>query len=127
MLKAAVEEERKAQETKRFVEEKENTEEETKMDKRKEVKRRTALLHIPIEKDEIAGRPFLVGDVEGSLHQQCFGPQVKTCGHIAIAYAGELGKLRWKNVKPAFLELKRGREEWSSDEDFEPEKKKTRR
>ena len=82
-------------------------------------KQRIALFHIPIEKGEIAGDPFLVRNMNGSQSNQCFGDSVTTCGHLTIGYVGEIGKLKWRNHKTESLKLrKRCEGEWSDDDDF---------
>lgn len=84
--------------------------------------KRQALIHIPIEENEIAGEPFLNRDDNESHNMQCFREPVSICGQLSIAYVGELRRITWRNmVVKKKLTLKRRREEEDSeseDDDF---------
>ena len=72
-------------------------------------KRRTAMIHIPIEDNVIAGEPYLNKDMDERRLSECFGSPVKTCGHLVIRYDGELRRMRWSNKRAGKLTLKRRR------------------
>jgi len=87
------------------------------------MKRRRALIHIPIEEGIIAGKPHLVRNLDETRTLQCFGPPVTTCGHLQIVYEGEFRSVQWWNVKTESLMLKRRCENDSSDDDDLNEKR----
>ena len=84
---------------------------------------RTAMIHIPIERSLIVGRPALVRDVDES--SQCFGSPVEVCAHLTVQYTGDIGKIKYNNqlTKTRSLVRQEDSDNYSSDDDDFVEKR----